>query len=229
MHPDLQRLARADAIDRERRRVTRARDALQQGHVEARDAVVAAEAGLEDAEQALQQAREEERALNRKLHQYRQRRDSAVRILESGAGDPDSAQRQLDQCDQILDQTETELLELMERQDTLQAARDRAVGTLDAAKQALARLDAETPPRVAELQADLERMASERDAELAALDALTRDRYLELLRRKGNAVAPIDGGACQSCRMVVQAQHLADIKRGLIVPCRGCHRWLVPE
>lgn len=229
MHPDLERLSRIDAIDRERRRLSARVEAETTAHREATEAVERAERALRDLQQQRQAGVDEERELSRKLHRYRDRRTSALRVLESGQGDPDAAQRQLDQCDAIIDETETAVLELLERQDALSGSLEAAEAALSATRDHLEALANALPATLEGLRAELAEREDERQRELAALDASTADRYERLVARRGTAVARVEGGACSACRRVIQAQHLADLRRGLIQPCHSCNRWLIPE
>lgn len=228
MHPELEHLARADGIDREIRATDAALRDADQALAEARDQVDLKEkalAALTD-ERAAQRA--EERRLEREMHRYRDRRASALRVLEGGGGDPEAAARQLAQVDEILDRHETELLQLLEAADDVVERIARAESALAVAREDLARIEAEHPERTAELRARRDELVRARDQELAEVDPALKARYEVLVARKGTAVARIERGACSACRQTVQQQHLTDLNRGLMEPCRGCGRWLVP-
>lgn len=228
MHPDLEHLARADGIDREIRATDAALREADRSLDEAREQLILKEkalAALTD-ERAAQRA--EEHRLEREMHRYRDRRASALRVLEGGGGDPEAAARQLAQVDEILDRHETELLQLLEAADALNERLARAEAALAVARDELARLEAEHPERTAELRARRDELVRAREQELAAVDPALKARYEMLVARKGTAVARVERGACSACRQVVQQQHLTDLARGLVEPCRGCGRWLVP-
>ncbi|MCB9678821.1 MAG: hypothetical protein H6737_27205 [Alphaproteobacteria bacterium] len=229
MHPDLERLEAADHFDRELLALKKQKQDLESGLEAARTAAKAAKADLErlEGEDAANKARQRE--LQRDIERYEARLKSAERVLEGGGGDPEAAERQIAGCTEQLDLLETEALECMEKADALTDALANARRAVEETDATLARLAGAHEPAVAKLRAAFESTVPKRDAELAAVDAGTRSKYLALRDRKGSAVAKLELGACRSCRMVVQQQHLADLKRGLVVPCRGCGRWLIPE
>lgn len=181
------------------------------------------------ADTALERSRKTEHELSRKAHMYKQRRASALRVLESGIGDISAAERQLEQCEAILDDTETDQLELMDRQDTERVAQAAATTALQAARAAVAAQEARVPPELARLQGEITAEQAARATVLAKLPRETRARYQTFQDKRRWAVAKVTNGACGACRMVVPAQQLADLKRGVPPePCRGCHRWIVP-
>ena len=75
---------------------------------------ISAESNLVDAQNALANLRQLEVVTQQKLETYRNRRKTAIRALEEGLGDPESAQRQVIQCGEIIDELEFELLECFE-------------------------------------------------------------------------------------------------------------------
>lgn len=228
MHPELEHLARADRCDREIRDTDRALAEADEALALARDRVAEAEKTLAALAEERAAQKAQERHFERELHLYQERRASALRALEGGGGDPEAAARQLQQCEQILDRTETELLHLLEEADTLVARCGQAETALEQARDELKRLEGEHPVRVAELRARREEAVRAREEELDAVDPQVRTRYETLRERKGTAVARVEGNACSACRHTVQPQHLADLRRGLMEPCRSCGRWLVP-
>jgi predicted nucleic acid-binding Zn-ribbon protein len=229
MHADLERLASLNDLDQELDRVLReladARALVQR----ADDAIADATRTRDAAQAEVDVARNEERTLQRKLEEYKTRQQGAIRILETGAGDPTLAERQLSQCAAILDQTETEMLELMERQDRLKAQLTATERALD--KTGIARKEAEhlAPGRIAKLDRQRVELEAKRAQLSDGLPIDLRKRY-DTLRggKKKYAVARLDKDVCRGCQMVVGSQQIADIRRGLMEPCRGCGRWVVP-
>jgi len=228
MHPELEHLARADGLDREIRATDAALREAEAALAGAREQVALQEKTVSSLVTERDAQTAEERRLERELHRYRDRRTSALRVLEGGGGDPEAASRQVEQCEQILDRTETDLLQLLEEVDALCERLARARAALEEATHELAQREESHPTRMAELQSRRLELVRARDEELEQVDPATRSRYETLRARKGTAVARIEGGACSACRQVVQQQHIADLNRGLMEPCRGCGRWLLP-
>lgn len=228
MHPDLERVARLAELDAELDRVVaelkEVRGRLARAEAAERDVARERDA----AQAALDEARRDERAIQRKLEEYRGQMRAATRMLETGAGNADAAERQLAQCRAIIDATETEYLELMEKLDGLVAALDGVERRVAQAGTTRADAERDAPPAadvLAAREADLRRR---REALFAELPADMRGRYTDLREgKRKTAVSAVEDGTCKACRMTIAAQLLADLRRGLIHPCRGCGRWLV--
>ena len=110
MNEELKTLGIVGALDRTlrglERKAQKARDVLA-----AMESAHASAVAALDARKAEHKAlRNAEKAAERKMTLYRQRRQSAVHALENGLGDTDAAQRQIDQCGSILDETQPETL-----------------------------------------------------------------------------------------------------------------------
>ena len=226
MNDELQRLVALDTIDRaiEKHRADRAqREAQVSG---ARKATEEAQAATVAARAALDANRTEERAEQRHLDELRGSRAAAMKVLTTGIGNPEAAQRQLDRCDGLIDLAETRMLEILERQDAFVANLAKATAALDRAQGAQAEISDAAPRAIAELDAAIAALEAKRPALLDGLPRELRSRYDSFRVRGRHAVAHVRGNACEECSMEVQPQHLADLKRGRLEPCRGCHRWL---
>jgi predicted nucleic acid-binding Zn-ribbon protein len=228
MHPDLVHLAAADSYDRELIALKGARQKADDALAAGQAADQAARAAVTAAEAALAANKARQRELNREIETYEARRTSARRVLEGGGGDPAAAERQLASVGAILDGLETELLERMDAQEALDRELLALRAAAGAASKARAELEQSQPAEVASLKASFERIVPLRDAELDAVDRVTRQKYLDVRDRRGSAVSEIVRDCCKGCNVFIQPQHVADLKRGLLVPCRGCGRWLLP-
>lgn len=230
MHPDLLRLAELTDADLELDRVTKELEDARRAPADAEAAELEAMRARDAAQAALAEARSREGALIRKLDMYRSQKAGAVRVLETGAGNPAAAERQIEQCDAIVDESETELLYVMEELDTLRAALDDAERSLAQAGVARGDADREAPGRIAALEAEQAAVQARRDALFAGLPHDLQQRYPLVRKRRRTAVARVQkDNSCSGCRMQVGLQQVADIKRGLLEACRGCGRWLMAE
>jgi predicted nucleic acid-binding Zn-ribbon protein len=194
-------------------------------------AEAAARAEVGRAEAALAAARAEERALQMKVDEYGKRKLTAIRVLEHGGGDPDAAQRQIVQSDEIIDRSETAILECMERQDALGGALARANEALVVALAARSSAETTAPPRIAALERDESTARAARDAARTVIALELRNRY-DLLRqsKKKAAVAKVVAAECTGCRRGIPQQMLADLERDdKFLTCHGCGRWLYVE
>ena len=229
MNEDLAKLTAIAVLDRRLQALDTSIKKQEKRLSDATKRVQDVEADLAGKRDALSALKTEEHALQRKLHLYKDRRDSAIRILESGVGDFTAAERQVEQCDGILDDTETLLLEALETHDGLdEDIREREAAQVDA-KQGLEVVTTEATTIIDACNAEWRDIVARREVDWESLDREFHHKYENLLRRKKYAVAPIYQGACHGCQRVIQRQEAADVKRGLLMTCRGCHRWLVLE
>ncbi len=228
MHPDLMALAATDAEDRRIKAIDRALANAGARLADARAAVERATADDTAARAALAALVAAERQLQREVEEYRGNRAAAIRMLEGGHGNADAAERQRARSEAMMDDAETRSLVNLEAQDPARTAVKRAEDALAAAKAARLVAEAEVPALVATLDAERILRVAARDRALVPLDRETRSRYLAQLERKGSAVAYVKADACSACNIAVFQQHLSDLLRGVIVPCRGCLRWLIP-
>lgn len=189
-----------------------------------------AEASLAEAKAALAQHAEQEHQTERKVRDYQGHHQRAVRALEMGAGDADAAENQRQKCLAILDELETEQLEQLELRDALQTAIAQAEALV--AQQQAAREEAaqRTAPEAALHEEALSRYHSERALLREQIHKEELKRYDALLLRNKRPVSPLVDNACKACRRVLVARYLQELKRGRLVQCSGCARWLhAPE
>lgn len=226
MHEDLVRLQEMDVHDRAAAAEQRAIDKRKQQAADATDAVQAATSALKAIEARIEEHRAAERTRHRDLEQARTYQARATKALETGMGDADAAQRQLERTTVQIDDLETEMLEGMERGDALDTERQEAVKALAAAKERVESLAVDHDAVIAQHRAVQARhLAALADVE-ATLPPELQTRYNDF-RIKGRwAVAPIVEEACGACYTVVRQQHVSDLRRGIIKPCLNCHRFL---
>lgn len=227
MNADAAALERVDRLDRELTRVkaelAKIAARLEQRKTEADKA----RAAYEQARAALEANRTEERTANRRIEELRSSREAALRVLNTGVGNAEAAQRQLERCDALIDEAETGALELLEQQDTLAAAAAAAERAEATATAALRDDERTAPEQSGALEREHDALTAQRAEAAAALNSELRPRYEGFRERGRYAVSKVSGGSCVACSMAVQAQMLADLRNDKLVTCHGCHRWLL--
>ncbi len=206
------------------------RRALMQQLEEAERVLEQAAVELEQASEHLEAVQTQERQVMRKLEVYRKRVTQTRKMIDDGtAPDYRLAQQQLDSCEEIADDLETEALELMEQRDEATEALQRAkqaqvdaVTTLERAHHAheigLPRIDHELVT-LGDEQPDLE----------AALGPGQLDIFRDLRRRGRSVTSQMILRTCSGCHFVVPPQVAMEVERGVRVhTCRNCSRFLVP-
>jgi len=129
------------------------------------------------------------------------------------------------------DGIEEKILVLMEEADTLAAAQKAAEADLQKTKQDSAREHDRLAKERGTIGAELQRLAGERKAELAGVDARALTLYEQLLKnRKGVAVAAMVRGHCTACHVRLRPHFEQQIRRNeSIVQCENCQRILYYE
>ena len=81
----------------------------------------------------------------------------------------------------------------------------------------------------AEIEPEVERLQSSREAESAGIDRAALSLYQALRqRRAGQAVARVERGMCQGCRITLPVSVLQKVRTGIsLVQCVSCERMLL--
>ena len=168
------------------------------------------------------------KALQRRLDQYTRTVHTTRDLIDSGrAPDFQMATRQLAQCEQIVDDLETELLELFESIEASEASLNTAQETASEAAEARQRAEQRASDQMTPLSDEL-------DAASEQIRLRRQDVPLDLLewydRLRANdrvPIAEIKENACSACRIQPPSQTLREIRTGKRVHrCRNCSRFL---
>lgn len=228
MNDELEQIEQLDVLDREIDRLS-TEIAKSNARLSALDSALdSATTALAEARSAVEHHKTEERATQRKLDDLATNRKSALRVLETGIGSADAAQRQLERCDVLIDETESAMLAVLEAQDKAAATSAQATAALALAKADATRGHAEIPATIARAETDRAALRTQREGCHGKLASDLRSRYDDFRARNRFATTRIQSGGCNTCGYTVQLQMLADLQRGRLVTCQGCHRWLLP-
>lgn len=121
---------------------------------------------------------------------------------------------------------EDKVLDLMEQADVSRK-------NLDAIDSEISRLVAHWQSQQKQLSAELEQLKtnyttldSKKQALVPQISASAVEIYRELRKRKGIAIARIEQGTCQGCRITLPNSDLQQAKGGGLVKCSSCNRIL---
>ena len=126
---------------------------------------------------------------------------------------------------------EDEILEALERIDTLKPAVPAAEAEVETARKALAEAKAKVAAETGRLNGEVARVRAELEAVEKELAEDVRDRYERVVKHKGaDGMAPAEGQSCGGCFQQITGNMLSDLMLGRVVTCRSCGRLLyVPE
>ncbi|MED5371947.1 MAG: C4-type zinc ribbon domain-containing protein [Myxococcota bacterium] len=191
------------------------------------EAAVKAEQVLSEATARLAELKTQEKEVHRQAETYEKQRDRAQRSIDQGIGDYEAATAQFQKCSQILDDLETQELELMEALDEATEALERATQTQALVSSQHQGAQRAYDDRYPSLKAEFDAATAERDA---AREGIWRDllqRYDNLRKKRRPAIVPVNGDACGGCNMQVNATDLSDHRRAVeVMFCRHCGRIL---
>lgn len=124
-------------------------------------------------------------------------------------------------------QEEDAELELMERQEQLDADVARLEAELAAARERTAAATPGLRSRLEGLERDLGEVESERDATWDRLPPQWQEAYRRVRSRQADPVAEVAGGQCQACRVAVTSSGMQTLRRAGLLQCDNCGRILV--
>ncbi len=227
MNPEFVALIALDAADRELHAADAEATALEALVTSTLAAVHTASSRREEPTAELAKNLKAQRAIDVEVHAFRERKASANRALEAALGNPDVAERQIAQSEAGISEADDRGIALLMAFDEWTLALRKADQALAAANAAVTTLNADLAKRRSKSQA---RIDAARALVAAARPSLPRETVLryDSLRRRGFAVAKVHNHACSACAGHVQPQHLADLHKGRLEPCRGCGRFLAP-
>ena len=127
-----------------------------------------------------------------------------------------------------VDQKDVQLLEYSMQAQDVRSRIGQLEKELSDAQQAWETRQAELTATVAALKSEQDDLTAQRDQIAAAVDRAELQKYETLRKSKaGRAVAKVERGLCQACRMSLPTQHLQRVRAGRqTVLCSSCGRML---
>ena len=122
---------------------------------------------------------------------------------------------------------EDEILEALERIDTLKPAVPAADVEIAAAKKLLAEAEARVTAETGRLEAEVARIKADLEVAEKELVDDVREKYDRVVKQKGaDGMAPIEGHSCGGCFQQLTGNMVSDLIMGRVIPCRSCGRLL---
>jgi predicted nucleic acid-binding Zn-ribbon protein len=192
-------------------------------------AVTTAEAGLQQAQDAVKQAR---LTADKKQLELKSA-ESKIRDLESKLNACKTNReyqtlREQIAADQMATKVlEDEILEALERVDALKPVVPAAEKAIEEVRRRLAADEETVRAEAAQLEEEVDRIRRELQVQELELAETLREKYDRVVRHKGaDGMASVDGQSCGGCHQQITTQMVSDLLAGKIVTCRGCGRLL---
>jgi uncharacterized protein len=232
MHADLRKLLDLQTKDTAVEEVERRREALQ-GEIAVLDqALQRAREGLDAARRAAAEGIKRRDELEAKIESYRVLQDRRRLRLEHVRNPKEAStlMAELDLARSVMAKEETDWIRVAETVTQLEAKAGEEERGVAAFEESQAPDRARLDQRRAELDAELEAAAREREASAAQLDRQLRTQYDRLRKaRSADVVVPLVGGACGACHTSVPLNRRSQIRTGTVLHgCEACGAILYP-
>ncbi len=232
MHPDLDRLVRAQEIDRLLTETRGRLDRLAPRRKAADDAVAAARQALAQAEERSKAVALARRTAEKDVETFGdQERKFQTQLTQVKKNEEYSALlHEIEGAKKKRSERETTVLESMDEEGRVAAAVAAAKAAVAATERAAEADRATIATEEAGVRGEEAALVARRDAALADLPSVLRNRYDRLLgAKRGVAVAVLEGDACAACGSHLPPQKAIAVRRGEgVVECPDCGRILVP-
>jgi predicted nucleic acid-binding Zn-ribbon protein len=126
---------------------------------------------------------------------------------------------------------EDEILEALERIDTVKKTLPTAEAAVEAARKVLGDTKGRVAAEATQLDSEVQRLLRELETTERDLPADVRDLYDRAIKNKGEeGLAPLDGESCGGCFRQITGNMYSELLVGKVVMCRSCGRLLyLPE
>ena len=194
-------------------------DAAEAGRAGAQDDVKKAKVAADQTQLQLKTAEAKIKDLDAKLNACKTNREYQL-LTEQIAADK--------MATKVL---EDEILEALERVDTVKKTLPTAETVVEAARKLLGETKARVAAEATQLDGEVQRLRGELETTERDLPADIRDLYDRAVKQKGaDGLAPLDGESCGGCFHQITGNMYSELLMGKVVMCRSCGRLVyVPE
>lgn len=182
-------------------------------------------------EKEISQLREQYKVINEKLNNSKKEKEKDEYLLYNGAGSDlkliEGLQKKVSDLKHNITELDNKTLEMLEHEEKLSLIRDNLRMELSDLKNEFESVKEIGNKRINSAKVELEKAHSKVKELEQILPQEILMKFKEIKELRGSAVAKIENGVCQGCKMRISSVTLDKIKKGYnIVYCDNCGRIL---
>jgi uncharacterized protein len=228
--PDLEKLITLQEIDLKVQQLKTRLTTIPAEREQIKDRFNEFSSAFNEATEKLEESRTERRRLERELedtqHHHEKYKEDLMKVRNEK--EYTTCLREIDSTKKAASQLETQLLQLMEQIETLEAEVSKYAPQVENRRQAVEEELAACDRELVSTEQEIERIKLERDRMASSIPKPLFNNYERVARlRNGIALSEILNGSCSACRMKVRPAAFSQVRKGdQIIICENCSRIL---